>query len=407
MKRGKTEVKYLIDLLYSTTFKFGVMSSHRYSYSRPIEEEEFDDTELETPVRGLNPLDIKRSQQYTNGIYRSFRAVQVDVQSTSNKVDGSGYPKSHENNGKSGDDALDCTIDNLHDGLTIKSPPSLKFDKSVTLDDGKHDKQRKNDSPTPRTRSKPTTVDFSPIDYSPVAFKVIKPNTGRKEATKTKRKEQVSETPILNIYIDNDDVKQSILDRVNTTLESLKKKTPTDQGKNAFDELNPLPVKPQIRHANKENTQPMYNYEVEEPDFVHISRRNSRGLDDKVTLHEDELHFVPMTHHDKTPNNGTKLISLLDEVTLGNSTPVSKPNILRVSNVNREHKLYEAEVSHANGASTWWTAKQWLKLMKVVNLKVISRNDAINSKLLMKELGCLSKIDLERRYDFLKHYKTK
>lgn len=370
------------------------MSFHKHDYSRPIEEEEFDDTELETPAR-FNGQSVKRNQN-TNIIYRSFRANRTNDGITSKKTteaDQIGDLKGFNNNGGA---SSYNNNDGGYDVLTMRSPPSLKFDTSVSLDNDQH----RNQSPTPITRFKPPTTELSPVDHSPVSYKVTKPNTEKK---RNKNIECVTETPALKIR-NEDEVKQSILDRVNTTLESLKKKNSSEEVSHTPAVSNILPLKTRFSVSNTESIQPIYNFEEEEPDFVHISKQGVPGRDADVLSSDKEPDLSPTVDKIRSKRN-IKASPIKDEDTLGNSTPVSKNSRLHESILPNEHDYHGAEISFSS--TKWWTAKQWLILMKVVDLKLISRKDAINSQLLMKELGCSSKQELQRRYDFLRQYRTK
>lgn len=59
--------------------------------------------------------------------------------------------------------------------------------------------------------------------------------------------------------------------------------------------------------------------------------------------------------------------------------------------------------SDFNNISSEFSSENWLKLNKVVLLK-IARDDAINSQVLQQVLGCKSKLELTERYDFLVSY---
>ncbi|KAI5970342.1 hypothetical protein CANMA_000599 [Candida margitis] len=390
-------------------------TTHKFDFSRPIEQEEFDDTELETPVR-FNPVNLKRqSRQSTNRVYRSFRANNNGTKSNQiNEVEQVG--ESQRGGNGDGSNAGDS-------GLTIRSPPSLKFDKSVSL---QNNERQRNQSPTPITRRKPPSLELSPVDHSPVTFKVTKPSIEKRN--KDKKNESVTGTPVSRLNSNNDKVKQSILDRVNTTLESLKK-TPSEKTSKRSPGGNILsPVNRNITNTNTNtrNRQPVNNYEDEEPDFVHIVLQNGSSQKDMQvpSLMNQEPGLPALATNSNNSNNVTnrdiEIPPLNDEDTLGNSTPAVAKNSLYESILNnnhhhndRRHNLNNEQEDNYDvfslGASntTWWTAKQWSKLMKVVNSKLISRQDAINSRLLMTELGCLNKQDLQRRYDFLKQYKTK
>lgn len=80
---------------------------------------------------------------------------------------------------------------------------------------------------------------------------------------------------------------------------------------------------------------------------------------------------------------------------LDNSTPI-KPN-------SREGAV-QSQTKSGLLQSAWWSSAKWGKLRKIVKLKLISREEAINSTLLMSELECTNKMELRKRYDFLAKY---
>ncbi|KAI5950379.1 hypothetical protein KGF57_004342 [Candida theae] len=392
------------------------MSFQLDDYRRPIEEEEFDDTELETPVR-LNTSNIKQTET-ANGLYRSFRASGVNYGATSNLRKESGLSK--EAKSKTGNDKGSPIHKNAKDPdiLTIGSPPSLKFDKSISLDE-KHKQRLKNHSPTPVTRLKPPTSELSPVDHSPVSYKVAKPSIERKGDGKDKAR--ATETPLSKIRHD-DEAKQSILDRVNTTLESIKRTEPNDEGIHATTRPSDVsPAKARYTRSNDGTVQPSYDFEVDEPDFVHAPSETAQQPEKEVPHSRSEqlhLNFDVHERDDVLSRPDVNISPIHNDNTLGNSTPLSnrKENSVlhdeRNRNLNRNRnrdldRETELEFQLGGDSTTWWTATQWSKLMKVVNSKVVSRKDAINSQLLMKELGCSSKEDLQRRYDFLKYYRNK
>lgn len=91
----------------------------------------------------------------------------------------------------------------------------------------------------------------------------------------------------------------------------------------------------------------------------------------------------------------TENIDLKRQEVLDNSTPI-KP-------LSREG-IAQSQIKSGLLQSTWWSSAKWSKLRKIVKLKLISREEAINSTLLMSELECTNKMELRKRYDFLEKY---
>ncbi|EGW32136.1 uncharacterized protein SPAPADRAFT_50725 [Spathaspora passalidarum NRRL Y-27907] len=94
---------------------------------------------------------------------------------------------------------------------------------------------------------------------------------------------------------------------------------------------------------------------------------------------------------------------------LGVSTPlVERPSRKRNrSSIEDPVTTLDTGYKHTTTHSNWWPRSKWDKLLKIVLSKHIDREEAINSPLLMSELGCKSRVELENRYDFLVHYKLK
>ena len=91
----------------------------------------------------------------------------------------------------------------------------------------------------------------------------------------------------------------------------------------------------------------------------------------------------------------TENIDFKRQEVLDNSTPI-KP-------LSREG-IAQSQIKSGLLQSTWWSSAKWSKLRKIVKLKLISREEAINSTLLMSELECTNKMELRKRYDFLEKY---
>ncbi|KAF6060521.1 hypothetical protein FOB64_006719 [Candida albicans] len=91
----------------------------------------------------------------------------------------------------------------------------------------------------------------------------------------------------------------------------------------------------------------------------------------------------------------TENIDLKRQEVLDNSTPI-KP-------LSREG-IAQSQIKSGLLQSTWWSSAKWSKLRKIVKSKSISREEAINSTLLMSELECTNKMELRKRYDFLEKY---
>ena len=392
-------------LLFSPNLQ-KAMAFQNYPSTRQIEEEEFDDTELETPVR-LNTLNIKR-REHASGLFTSFRSSRPDDGVASNNTNDIKHTREGETEGRNDKSSpFHKNVENP-DVLTIRSPPSLKFDKSVSLGE-KHKERLRNQSPTPVTKLKPPTAELSPVDHSPVSYKVTKPIIDKQGNKRKKR--LATETPLSKL--DNDEeLKQSILNRVNTTLESIKRGKPSDKVVHtAVESNNILPVNSKPAGAREEPIRPMYDFEADEPDFVHVPLESFLEPNGRVSSLTEKPDFPLAMQRDDSASNqqNVKVSPIINEDTLGNSTPLyNKDDLIHELNNGNEYDNYRtSEFELGADNTTWWTAEQWLKLMKVVNLRLISRQDAINSHLLMKELKCSSKEDLQRRYDFLKQYRTK
>ncbi|RCK64911.1 hypothetical protein Cantr_00880 [Candida viswanathii] len=81
---------------------------------------------------------------------------------------------------------------------------------------------------------------------------------------------------------------------------------------------------------------------------------------------------------------------------LGNSTPIHKE--LRATSSESEQMELQA---------AWWPYLKWAKLKRVVMLKDITREEAINNTFLMNQLECVNRAELMKRYDFLAKFKPK
>ncbi|EMG46582.1 hypothetical protein G210_3170 [Candida maltosa Xu316] len=161
----------------------------------------------------------------------------------------------------------------------------------------------------------------------------------------------------------------------------------------------------QISDSNVENrlkrTRPSYTAPKDEPESNY-----SRNVLDKVNSTLEELHQpedvqlqqeepprVPLEESAIEEPILAEIINKKD--LLGYSTPVSNQKL-------DDHK--EKEVK--NYRPPCWPFQRWAKLSKIVKSKDITKAEAINSKLLMKELGCSNKYELEQRYDFLLRYNS-
>ncbi|CAK9441635.1 uncharacterized protein LODBEIA_P55030 [Lodderomyces beijingensis] len=176
--------------------------------------------------------------------------------------------------------------------------------------------------------------------------------------------------------------KPSILDRVNDTLESLNNRESPNKVSQRIDdrvrkEPEPEPeIDPELEiKVPVLSTQ--FSEDSSEPDFV-VGRVENAGAPKEAIVEEEISHN-----------------------SLAKSTPLDAG---RIADFDLKALSSPPPAPLSSSFSSWWSSSQWSKLEKVVRSHSIQREEAINSKLLMKELGCASKKELRHRYDFLLHY---
>ncbi|KAI5956302.1 hypothetical protein KGF54_000777 [Candida jiufengensis] len=291
-------------------------------------EEEFDDTEIESPLKSINSNDQhKQNNDFTSKSFSNFRS-NINVSEEKSPI-----------NRLNNESNLNKTYrSNLGINQSIvKSPPSLKFDKINAIDMKSFlSEQEVNDVPITTKYNRKRRNDSKSLDLnkSTTSFesvnKVSKPIL-KKVKDYSKNSNEHQNTP-----------KQSILDKVNSTLDSLQKaKTP----------LATTGLFSKAKNASKFEDEPDFDSNFEPKNFNQCYEKKPLDI--------------------STPIINNK----------SNSSPIA----------------FDA----------WWPTSKWLKLERVINSDSINREDAINSLLLMKELGCTNKEELQSRYDFLQHYRSR
>ncbi|KAI5964370.1 uncharacterized protein KGF55_002312 [Candida pseudojiufengensis] len=341
---------------------------------RQILEEEFDDTEIESPEKLVKNSEIaKPGNELTTKSFSKFRYNHNSdqLQDFSNE--------SLAEKGRTTSFGKKFQIPSR----IIRSPPSLKFDKYSPIKKssiesevlGKHSKSIEIDNKHDNIQS-PNRINDNYINLLPTNGRTSKPITNKGFKLKNSIGIRVNDSTTRNNEIPTQTsprhtssaasgtynkifkstltkqypkeekrgyqttTKQSILDKVNSTLESLQKDQISSTSK-----------------SNNETSKSFGRLEFQEPEF-------------EIEVETRQL------------NNGK--MPPLDV-----STPI----------INRSN----ATTSDVNNA--WWPVSKWLKLKRVVHSPSIGREDAINSSLLMRELGCYDKEELESRYDFMERYR--
>ncbi|RLV95169.1 hypothetical protein JA1_001277 [Spathaspora sp. JA1] len=181
--------------------------------------------------------------------------------------------------------------------------------------------------------------------------------------------------------------REIILERVNNTIDSLTQ--------NKIRKKSPVKDKAEVYPPRKDTPKTEISFE-EEPTLIWDHHRSEEP--ELVKNHWTEPEPEPELHvrHLNSPD-------LLDA-----STPlIERFSRKRDRSFNITTPAFDTAVSSPPEHSNWWPSSKWAKLRKIVLSKHIDRNEAINSPLLIAELGCKSKNELEKRYDFLASYKVR
>ncbi|KAI3404149.2 hypothetical protein KGF56_003049 [Candida oxycetoniae] len=439
------------------------MNSHNYG----LEEEEFDDTITETPAKAITPKRKLGGSEPIN--YTKFRTT------SDNLTEKSPILQKVDQEIKQAESIL--INERSHYGrrdFGERSPPNLKFDRSILPTEGSPVSSRRQSSTlsqrpsTPIQASEiknnkngtssdlietPLLVKLKSVRNTPSQEPLIKEKSVQSETTNTNvqslrkrftRKSpekfpEISKPPKRNIFQVNEDgnqsgvkssndLKKSLMDRVNNTLESLYRKEEQDS-----------PVKEDSMSQDMGGLEDLDEFDllarpsVKEPDMIrHKRSRKDKSEEVDITLPTIEKSASVQNKRLKTEE------SSLSHNSLGSSTPIGRGGREGEGREGegregegregegegregregegegregegggregREYKKIKSPDMNISSMATWWSSSQWSKLEKVVRSQSIKREEAINSSLLMKELGCSSKKELQNRYDFLSQY---
>ncbi|EDK45798.1 predicted protein [Lodderomyces elongisporus NRRL YB-4239] len=214
--------------------------------------------------------------------------------------------------------------------------------------------------------------------------------------------------------------KRSLLDRIDSTIEQLNYSNNNTRDQEEFANLEKL--LPEAEAEAPEETETKIKIVTEKENFhIEADPIVEAESQPKLLLDGEELEWTPHRdyhmRHPKQPRQQLRQqlsqILLIIHNELDPSTSIHHDSLAKSTplRLGPETTLERTLATGKDEAKRdllkdllYWTTLQWMKLEKVVRLRLIQRDEAINSELLLKELGCKNKSELKSRYDFLQHY---
>ncbi|KAG7662556.1 uncharacterized protein J8A68_003930 [[Candida] subhashii] len=345
--------------------------------------EEFDDTIIEIPLNKLQPKTINGSAKPNYSKFRPSKGSPLR-NAVANR-DPSATPSKALALGELANSSVDAHATN--DEYATSPPPNTHFNKDFL--------SRKNTIGKEAIRSSSGRIGAeieesrkldahvtpaSPIlpIWEPTYPKVVNSHD-------TQDRQSPDDPPPFEPPIESASLKarQCIIDKVNTTLESLQKKEhqaqhPTPREPNAIINSDLLDAR-----ISKDDT----GYSFSEPEPEQNLEAASYHMNVAIHNKEEPEYNIPSIV-DQANISPEKSIDQMKDDNLygGSSTPIAKFD---------SHKF------------EYWSNKKWMKLRKIVNSATITREDAINSPLLLNEFGCVSKVEFQNRYDYIKNLEIK